>query len=289
MPTGKWARSRGLLIHKLNSVCFYFPHMNKTVNPVHKISISQLSKLGFRKHPFPARLNKVLADASPYPLPEPLSVWAVVSGQTLNSSAESRWLCPGVVIALGTGYCAQPPGASAHRARRPGKAPPTSHALEHFVFKAVKLRCQHEVGQGQGKAGRHVCRLSSVGKGCPDVCDLTVPLLTLAFKELFPHVGDTERHTCRSKHTDHGGGRRARPAAPHGAYSLVWELTNKRGKVQNAVRPEHTQKRVLQSRSMLSPDAAPGGLSTQRVWPPSAHPGTVLMPSGCCHVHVLLH
>ena len=37
-------------------------------------------------------------------LPKPLYTWAVVFGQTLNRSIESPWVCPDVIIALGTGY-----------------------------------------------------------------------------------------------------------------------------------------------------------------------------------------
>lgn len=42
---------------------FISSHTNETINPVHKIGVSRLPKLWFGKHPFPVRLNKILADA----------------------------------------------------------------------------------------------------------------------------------------------------------------------------------------------------------------------------------
>lgn len=56
-----------IYIIKFCTFAFTSSCTNKTMNPVHKIGISQLPKLWFRKHPFPARLNKVLADAGSHP------------------------------------------------------------------------------------------------------------------------------------------------------------------------------------------------------------------------------
>lgn len=42
-------------------------------------------------------------------LPKPLYTWAVVFGETLNRSVESQRVCPDVIIAFGTGYCARFP------------------------------------------------------------------------------------------------------------------------------------------------------------------------------------
>lgn len=69
VPTGKWAPECVFFIYIIKFCTFAFTSSctNKTINPVHKIGISQLPKLWFRKHPFPARLNKVLADAGSHP------------------------------------------------------------------------------------------------------------------------------------------------------------------------------------------------------------------------------
>ena len=69
IPFGKWA----------SELCFPYgikfctfaltspSRRNETINPVHKIGISRLSKLWLGKHPFPAQLNKALADAGSHP------------------------------------------------------------------------------------------------------------------------------------------------------------------------------------------------------------------------------
>lgn len=69
IPTGKWAPELWFL-YGIKFCPFSFTsssHGNETINPVHKIGISRLLKLWFGKHPFPAPLNKVLADAGSHP------------------------------------------------------------------------------------------------------------------------------------------------------------------------------------------------------------------------------
>lgn len=70
IPIRKWAPGLWCL-YGITFCPFSFTssssHGNETINPVHKIGISRLLKVWFGKHPFPAPLNKILADAGSHP------------------------------------------------------------------------------------------------------------------------------------------------------------------------------------------------------------------------------